>query len=351
MARRIVFVALFALSLVPGVTAPMALVAGVAFALSWGNPYPSQSKRVQTWLLQGSVVGLGAAMNLVTVLRVGAAGAVQTLLGLSVTLGLAWLLARVLRTEPTTSLLIGVGTAICGGSAIAAVGPAIGAKSQQTSVALAVVFLLNAVALVVFPMVGRLVALSPEQFGLWCALAIHDTSSVVGAAMQFGEASLAVGTTVKLARALWIIPLTLVLARFWPHQALAGEEKPQRPWFIFGFLGVAALVTFVPSLQPAGQLVATAARQVLVSALFLIGAGVSREALQQVGARPVILGVTLWVIVAAATLGGVSSGMLSVSLTSEGSATAVEGARPILSQSPGAGWPASVTAARAPATP
>ena len=314
MARRIVFLALFAVSLVPGVTAPMALLAGVAFALTWGNPFPPQSKRVQTWLLQGAVVGLGAAMNLGTVLRVGGAGAVQTLLGLSLTLGLAWILARVLRTEPTTSLLIGVGTAICGGSAIAAVGPAIGAKSQQTSVALAVVFLLNAVALVVFPIVGRLMALSPEQFGLWCALAIHDTSSVVGAAMQFGEASLAVGTTVKLARALWIIPLTLVLARFWRHETPAGEERPRRPWFIFGFLGVAALVTWVPSLQAAGQFVAVVARQVLVAALFLVGAGVSREALKQVGARPVILGVVLWVIVAAATLAGVSSGWIFVSV-------------------------------------
>ena len=314
MARRIAFVALGLLAFTPWVTAPVALVAGVIFAVTWGNPFDAQSKKLQTWMLHGSVVGLAAAMKLDVVLRVGAAGVGQTLLGLSLTLGLALILARVLRTEPTTSLLIGVGTAICGGSAIAAVGPAIGAKSHQTSVALAVVFLLNAVALVVFPAVGRFAALTPQQFGLWSALAIHDTSSVVGASMQFGAESLAVGTTVKLARALWIIPLTLVLARFWRRESAASGEKPARPWFILGFLGVAALVTWVPVLQPAGQVVSTVARQVLVATLFLVGAGVSREALKAVGARPIVLGVVLWVIVASATFAGVSAGWLSVSL-------------------------------------
>lgn len=312
MARRVVFVALGLSSLTPWVSAPVALVTGVIFAVTWGNPFVAQSKKLQTWLLQGSVVGLAAAMNLGVVLRVGGAGVGQTLLGLSLTLALALLLARLMRTEATTSLLIGVGTAICGGSAIAAVGPAIGAKSHQTSVALAVVFLLNAAALVVFPAVGHLVTLSPEQFGLWSALAIHDTSSVVGASMQFGPESLAVGTTVKLARALWIIPLTLVLARFWKRETPAAGEKPKRPWFILGFLGVAALVTWVPVLQPAGKFVAAGAKQVLVATLFLVGAGVSREALKQVGVRPVILGVLLWLIVASATLGGIWAGWLSV---------------------------------------
>lgn len=312
MARRVVFVALGLLSLTPWVSAPVALVTGVIFAVTWGNPFVAQSKKLQTWLLQGSVVGLAAAMNLNVVLRVGASGVGQTLLGLSLTLALALLLSRLMRTEPTTSLLIGVGTAICGGSAIAAVGPAIGAKSHQTSVALAVVFLLNAAALVIFPAVGHLVTLSPEQFGLWSALAIHDTSSVVGASMQFGPESLAVGTTVKLARALWIIPLTLVLARFWKRETPVAGEKPKRPWFILGFLGVAALVTWVPVLQPAGKFVAAGSKQVLVATLFLVGAGVSREALKQVGVRPVILGVLLWLVVASATLGGIWAGWLSV---------------------------------------
>jgi uncharacterized integral membrane protein (TIGR00698 family) len=311
-ARQVVFSALALLSLTPWVSAPVALVSGVIFAVTWGNPWPAQSKKLQTWMLQGSVVGLAAAMNLSVVLRVGASGVGQTLLGLVVTLSLSMLLARVLRTEPTTSLLIGVGTAICGGSAIAAVGPAIGAKSHQTSVALAVVFLLNAAALVIFPAVGHWAELAPQQFGLWSALAIHDTSSVVGASMQFGEQSLAVGTTVKLARALWIIPVTLVLARFWKRETPATGEKPKRPWFILGFLAVAALVTWVPFLQKPGQWVAIVARQALVATLFLVGAGVSREALKQVGARPVVLGVVLWLIVASATFVGVKTGWLAV---------------------------------------
>ncbi len=311
MSRKLVFLLLAAASLTPWVTAPLALVAGVVFALTWGNPFVAQSKTAQTYLLQASVVGLGAAMNLGVVLRVGASGLVQTALGLTLTLGLTFVLSKVLRTEATTSLLIGVGTAICGGSAIAAVAPAIGAKPYQTSVALAVVFLLNAAALLIFPPIGHAVHLDAPSFGLWSALAIHDTSSVVGASAQFGEAALAVGTTVKLARALWIIPLTLVLSRLWkrPEDAV-GAGKPKRPWFILGFVAVAAVVTWVPGLEAPGKWLATLARQVLVLTLFLVGAGVSREALRQVGVRPIVLGVTLWLVVATATLAAIHAGWL-----------------------------------------
>lgn len=310
MARQITFLLLAALSLTPWVTAPMALVAGVVFALAWGNPFAAKAKTVQTYLLQASVVGLGAAMNLSTVLRVGASGLVQTAIGLSVTLGLAFLLSRALRTEATTSLLIGVGTAICGGSAIAAVAPAIGAKSHQTSVALVVVFLLNAAALLIFPPLGHLANLDAPAFGLWSALAIHDTSSVVGASLQFGETALQVGTTVKLARALWIIPLTLVLAKLWKRADDGPAAKSKRPWFIFGFVAVAALVTWVPWLQAPGKVLAAVSRQVLVLTLFLVGAGVSREAVKQVGVRPVVLGVVLWLLVGSATLGAIKLGWL-----------------------------------------
>jgi uncharacterized integral membrane protein (TIGR00698 family) len=197
---------------------------------------------------------------------------------------------------------MGVGTAICGGTAIAAVAPAIGAKPNQTSLALAVVFLLNALALFVFPPIGHALGMTPSSFGLWCALAIHDTSSVVGASMQFGDEALGIATTVKLARALWIIPVTLVLARVWKRDDGAAAGAPRRPWFIFGFLAVAALVTWVPALQAVGQAVALVARQVLVLTLFLVGAGVSRQTLKEVGARPVVLGVVLWVFVASASL-------------------------------------------------
>lgn len=309
MLRRVSFLALAALALTPWVSAPAALVAGAVFALALGNPFATQTARVQPWLLQGSVVGLGAAMNLDVVLRVGASGVVQTALSITVTLALSWLLARALRAEQTSALLVGVGTAICGGSAIAAVAPVIGAKPQQTSVALAVVFVLNAVALVLFPVLGRAFSLSAPGFGLWSALAIHDTSSVVGASLQFGEEALAVGTTVKLTRALWILPLTVVLARLWPRQEASGK-KPKRPWFILGFLGVAALVTWVPALREPGEVLAAVSRQVLVLTLFLVGAGVTREALRALGLRPIVLGVALWVVVASASLAAIKLGWL-----------------------------------------
>ncbi|MBL8951741.1 MAG: putative sulfate exporter family transporter [Myxococcaceae bacterium] len=313
---------LAAAALTPWASAPAALVAGVVFALAIGNPWPAPTRTAQTWLLQASVVGLGAAMNLSIVLRVGASGLVQTLLGITLTLGLALLLTRALKTEPTTSLLIGVGTAICGGSAIAAAAPAVGARAHQTSVALAVVFLLNSLALFVFPPVGHLATLSPAAFGLWSALAIHDTSSVVGASLQYAEEAVTLATTVKLARALWIMPLTLLLARVWPHEdergappatwpASRAKGRPRRPWFIVGFVAVAALVTWVPALQPLGGSVAAASRQVLVLTLFLVGAGVSRDALRQVGWRPIALGVALWVAVATATLGAIALGLLA----------------------------------------
>lgn len=311
MTRKLGFVLLAALSLLPVVPAWGALVAGLAFGLALGNPFPVRTKQAQTWLLQGSVVGLGAGMNLLVVLRVGLSGVGQTLLAITATLGVAVALARALKTERVTSLLIGVGTAICGGSAIAAVAPAIGAKSHQTSVALAVVFLLNAVALVLFPPVGHLAGLDAPAFGLWSALAIHDTSSVVGAAMQYGDAALEVGTTVKLTRALWIVPVTLVMARV--VKAEAGGPPAKRPWFILGFVLVAALVTWAPALEAPGKLVATVARQTLVLTLFLIGSGVSREALKTVGVRALGLGVALWLLVSVVTLALIRGGVLGVS--------------------------------------
>lgn len=311
-AKKIVFIALALLSLAPFATAPIALVAGIIFSLAFGNPLPTQTKQWQTWLLQASVVGLGAGMNLLVVAKVGSRGVGITLAGLTVTILLSLAMARVMKTEKTTSLLIGVGTAICGGSAIAAVAPAIGAKSHQASVSLAVVFLLNAAALLIFPAVGHQLHMGPEQFGLWSALAIHDTSSVVGAATLFGPVALAVGTTVKLARALWIIPLTLLLARVWKHEQTGATGKPKRPWFILGFVAVAAFVTFVPGMKAVGEYVAIGARHVLVLTLFLVGAGVSRDAIKQVGARPLVLGVLLWIIVASATLAAILFGVLEV---------------------------------------
>lgn len=295
-----------ALSLVPGVSTGVALVAGVLVAVGVGNPYLETTRRATHTLLALAVMGLGAGMDLRGVAAVGAQGIGYTVVGIGLCLGLGTLFARALGVSREAGLLISIGTAICGGSAIAAVVPVLRPKEHEVSVALGVVFLLNAVALFVFPAVGHAVGLNPHQFGLWSALAIHDTSSVVGAALQYGPEALQVATTVKLARALWIVPLTLGLG-LW--QRRAGGEAPQgkarRPWFILGFLAAAALVTWVPALRPVGHTVAAVSRQVLVLTLFLIGANLTRSSLQAVGVRPLAQGIALWGCMAGLSLGAI----------------------------------------------
>jgi uncharacterized integral membrane protein (TIGR00698 family) len=282
----------------------VALLCGVALALTAGNPWPGRTRALTPRLLAVSVVGLGAAMDLRAVARVGLQGFGYTLVGISATLALGALLARVLSVPRTTGMLVAVGTAICGGSAIAAVAPAIGADDDETSASLGIVFLLNAVALLLFPPVGHWMGLSPHAFGLWAALAIHDTSSVVGAASAYGPGALLVATTTKLARALWIVPVTLLLGALAARRGAAGaRSRARRPWFILGFLAAAAVVTALPALRPAGHLVAEAARRLLVLTLFLLGLGLSRDALRRVGARPLAMGVLLWLAARTATLG------------------------------------------------
>lgn len=277
-----------------GVPTWAALLAGIALALLRDQPAPPSVKTWTTRALQAGVVLLGAGMNLETVLRAGADGAQLTLLTLVVTLAVAYAIGRALGVERDTSLLIGVGTAICGGSAIAAVASVIKPKAHETSIALAIVFVLNGLALAIFPPVGAALGLTEAQFGVWAALAIHDTSSVVGAAMSVGPEALEIATTTKLARALWIVPLTLavVLAR------RTGSMKDTKwPWFILGFLAAAALFTWVPALEPLRGTVSLIGRRVLLVALFLVGLGLSRSALKAVGARPLVQGVLLWVLV------------------------------------------------------
>ncbi|MBX7100577.1 MAG: putative sulfate exporter family transporter [Myxococcaceae bacterium] len=298
-----------AAALTPWVSAPVALVAGVVLALTAGTPFPEQLKRAQGFLLKAAVVGLGAGMDLTVVLRVGQQGLVPTAVLVPGVVLAAVGLSRLMGAERTTGVLIGIGTAVCGGSAIAAAAPAMGARPHQSSVALAVVFLLNALALLVFPWAGHQLGLSERDFGLWSALAIHDTSSVVGASLAFGREALAVGTTVKLTRALAIIPLTLVLAATW-KRGEPGPRKVSVPVFIFLFVAVAALVTWVPALAGAGAVVAGVSRRLLVVSLFLVGLGVSREALARTGWRPAALGVTLWVAVSLVTLAGIRGGVL-----------------------------------------
>ena len=302
------------LALAPFTPAAVALVGGALLALTLGNPMQGVTRTWTHRLLPLAVVGLGADMNLRAVAKAGLHGLGYTALSLALVLALGWWLARLLKVERDAGLLISVGTAICGGSAIAAVAPVLRAKEHEISVALATVFLLNAAALVIFPPIGHAVGLSQDAFGLWSALAIHDTSSVVGAGLAYGSRALEVATTVKLARALWIVPLTLGISWIVARRGEAAPDAPpvKKPWFIAGFLAMAALVTFVPILQAPGHLVAVAARRVLVLTLFLIGAGLSRGALRSVGLRPFLQGLLLWLIVGSLGLGAVKLGLLSV---------------------------------------
>jgi len=276
---------------------PIALALGLVFGLFVANPFAKQTKSFSKTLLQASVVGLGFGMNLHEVVRAGRSGFVYTALGIAATMAAGIALGRWLKVESTCALLISVGTAICGGSAIAAVGPVAGAKDEEMSVSLGTVFILNSVALLIFPFIGHSFDLNQTQFGLWAALAIHDTSSVVGAAAKYGAGALAVGTTVKLARALWIVPLTIGTAL-----VKRREAKIQWPWFILFFCVAAMIRTYVPAGVEVYDLIRDVARIGLTVTLFLIGAGISKATLKTVGARPLLQGVVLWVIVGALSL-------------------------------------------------
>jgi uncharacterized integral membrane protein (TIGR00698 family) len=303
---QVLFAAVALATLHPWFSSGTALLAGLAIALSFGNPALSFTKKWTPILLQLSVVGLGAGMDLAVVGRVGFHGIGYTVAGISLTLLIGGLIGYALRVKHNTSLLVSVGTAICGGSAIAAVGPVIEAKAAEMAVALATVFFLNAAALFIFPRLGHFAGLDESAFGLWSALAIHDTSSVVGAALQYGKHALEIATTVKLARALWIMPLALGIA--WIRARRSEEEKAakvKKPWFILGFIGASALVTWVPALQTSGALVAAGARRSLVLTLFLIGSNLTRATLRDVGARPFLQGLLLWILVGSGTLAAI----------------------------------------------
>lgn len=314
---KYLWLALALLCLWPGLTSPVALLLGAGFGLVFGNPYSQASQKLIPRLLQISVVGLGAGMDLRVVGQVGAHGIAYTVSGILLTLLMGQVLGRALGNSRDLSLLISVGTAICGGSAIAALAPVIRAKYQDVTIALATVFILNSIALLIFPAVGHGMGMGERSFGLWCALAIHDTSSVVGATLQYGREALQVGTTVKLARALWIVPLTLGFAWLTHRRANARAEgsppvKVKLPWFILGFIGVAALVTYIPSIKPVAGVVEVVARRGLVVTLFLIGSSISRESLKAVGTRPLIQGCVLWLLVASGSLLGVWAGWIGV---------------------------------------
>lgn len=277
-------------SLVVG-NAPLALALGVVLALLAGNPFLKTTSEWTRRLLRTSVIGLGFGIPLSEVLRVGAGSFWITMFSLLFALGAGWLLTRLLRVDKELGFLLSCGTGICGGSAIAAVAPAIGARQENAAVALAAVFTLNAVAILVFPPLGLALGLSPGEFGAWAALAIHDTSSVVGACAAFGGAAVAVGTTMKLVRALWILPLVAGITLI-----KRTGTRPSVPWFIAGFVGAAAITGLLPAGADVWALLHVAARHVLAATLFLIGLGLTRETLKMVGARPLAMAVILWAI-------------------------------------------------------
>lgn len=285
-------------SLTPWGSPPIALAVGLALALSIGNPFDRRSKRAAKILLQLSVIGLGFGLNLVQVIRAGKSGFAYTAIGLTGTLLVGWMLGRMLGIGGKLASLISVGTAICGGSAIAAVAPVLEAEDEEIAVSMGTVFILNAVGLFVFPLLGHAMGMNQTQFGLWAALAIHDTSSVVGAAAKYGAVALALATTVKLARALWIIPVTAVTAA-----VSARRLHIHVPWFIFFFVAAAAANTYgAVHFGTEFHWLSDAAKVGLTLTLFLIGASVSRATLRQVGARPLVQGILLWVFAAVTSL-------------------------------------------------
>ena len=282
------------------VTPPVALFIGLAFALICGQAYPKFNKKVSKKLLQYSVVGLGFGMNLHASLASGKEGMIFTIISVIGTMIVGMFIGRkILKVNRETSYLISSGTAICGGSAIAAVGPVIKAKDSDMSVALATIFVLNAIALFVFPILGQWLELSQQDFGTWAAIAIHDTSSVVGAGAAYGEEALQVATTIKLTRALWIIPLALATSVIFK----SGGKKISIPWFILWFIVAILLNTYVlDSVPEVGKAISGLARKGLIITMFFIGASLSTDVLKAVGVKPLLQGVLLWLVISIGSL-------------------------------------------------
>lgn len=307
----VVIVSVLALSLLLGyipalagfsswVTPPVALFLGLIFALLCGQAYPKFNKKVSKKLLQYSVIGLGFGMNLHASLASGKEGMIFTIISVIGTMVIGMLIGRkVLKMNRDTAYLISSGTAICGGSAIAAVGPVIKAKESDMSVALATIFILNAIALFIFPVLGEWMGLTQQQFGTWAAIAIHDTSSVVGAGAAYGEEALQVATTIKLTRALWIIPLALITSVIFKNES----KKISIPWFILWFVVAILINTYLLDSAPMmGKIISGIARKGLIITMFFIGASLSTDVLKAVGIKPLIQGVLLWIVISVSSL-------------------------------------------------
>jgi len=302
--QRIAFAAAVVFCLSPWGSPPAALALGLVIAMSFGSPFPQLNGRPTRLLLQASVVLLGFGMDLSAIWRAGKDGILFTIVTIFGTLAVGYILGRALGIGEKISALISSGTAICGGSAIAAVGPSIDAGSDDMSVALGTVFILNSIALFLFPPIGHLLHLSEPQFGIWAAIAIHDTSSVVGAAGTYGAQALAIATTVKLARALWIAPVALIFSAVHSRKSESGKMKVVIPWFIFLFIAASVVRTYAPStvLPSIWDGLVNLAKAGMTVTLFLIGTSLSRKMIATVGVKPMIQGIILWIAISVISL-------------------------------------------------
>lgn len=295
--NKILFFLLLALSASTLISAPWALLAGILLGIVIGNPYPDFSGIYSKRFLQYSIIGLGFGLNATNALNVSKDGFGLTITGITITFALGMLLKRVFKIEKDTALLISSGTAICGGSAIAAIASVINAPNNKISISIGVVFILNAIALFVFPAIGHLMNLTQYQFGLWSAIAIHDTSSVVGAAQVYGEEALQVATTVKLSRALWIIALSFIVAAFYKKQT-----RIKFPWFIIGFIITMLIASFFPKGAALYSTLQSVSKQLLIVSLFLIGTTINLNQIKQSGKQALLYGTIIWVFIAAISL-------------------------------------------------
>ncbi|WP_295674352.1 putative sulfate exporter family transporter [uncultured Mucilaginibacter sp.] len=296
--RKLLFIICAVFCITPYASPAVALLLGLIIAQSTGHPYLHLNHKATHILLQASVVGLGFGMNVHVALQAGKEGVLFTIASISGTLLAGYFLGKWLKTGKKTSFLISAGTAICGGSAIAAISPVIKAEEKQISVALGCVFILNSVALFIFPVIGHHLNLSQTQFGLWCAIAIHDTSSVVGAAGKYGAHALEVATTVKLARALWIVPVTFISSYVFKN----GRGRASVPYFIGLFIVALIANTYLPAVKLLSPYLVLIAKAGLTLTLFLIGAGLSRKVIASVGFKPLLQGVFLWIAISGGAL-------------------------------------------------
>ncbi len=297
MISRVIFILLLLVSASGFVSPPVALLMGLIYGLTLPHAYDKQSKVASRYLLQLSVIGLGFGMNLHQVIQAGRSGFIYTTLGISFALLMGMGLGKLFGVQRVPAFLISTGTAICGGSAIAAMGPITNASDEEMAIALGTVFVLNSIALLIFPPIGVSLKMTQSQFGLWAALAIHDTSSVVGAAAKYGSEALGIATTVKLARALWIVPVAMGTAL-----VRGAKAKIQWPWFIVFFCLAAVCKTYLPAEANAYAVAVNAAKIGLTATLFLIGSGISIGTIKRVGHRPLLQGIILWLIVLSASL-------------------------------------------------